>query len=169
MQCVKSVIEYVWSIDGCPNFLKAVQNFMSSSFPETAKYKIKAKVSSAPESLNSDVKFYLVIDTQFNGTCAVYMIKMDTMNTIDNNKHNSVPSASTGSIMSNMSLLYDIKIGNLNKYIYNNTVTLKFVFEIFHQNLISVSHAQSVPLTKVCSTNLHSKHLTEKHLTISMI
>lgn len=119
-------------------------------FPETAQYRIQMETSMVSSWWSSLIKFYIVTEVPFNGICNVFVI----------NKHNKLSLNSISGVISNMTLLYETSLEDLWNELDNNTLTMNFMLEIFHDYLNDTVHINSSPLSSILTTNLKSQNPT---------
>lgn len=120
-------------------------------FPEsTAQYIIQIEISIASEWLSSLVKFYLVTEVSFNGTCHVFIIDM----------YDKILVNSISGVLSNMTLLYETTVKALCDDLNKDTLTIGFTFEILYRYLIDTIHIEALPLSKLSLTYSNSQNST---------
>lgn len=124
---------------------------MSIAFPETAQHKIRMEISMVSEWWPSKIKFYILTEVPFNGICDVFAIHM----------HDKSGLNSISGIISNMTLLYETTLQELWNELDKDSLTMNFMFEIFHHSLIDTMHISSSPLSSSplsLLTNLKSQN-----------
>ncbi|KAL6439555.1 hypothetical protein ACFW04_003983 [Cataglyphis niger] len=146
-----NTIDYVWKLDGCSKLLKFLKPILSMPFPEsTAQYVIQIEISTASEWSSSLVKFYLVTEVAFNGSCDVFIIDM----------YDKILVNSIYGVLSNRTLLYETTVKTLCDDLDKDTVTIGFTFEILYRYLIDSIHIEALPLSKLSLTYSNSQNST---------
>ncbi|XP_025264202.1 uncharacterized protein LOC112637833 [Camponotus floridanus] len=145
-----SIVEYTWEINSAIIIFKTEKEFFSARFPKTSLYRIKLSIDNdTSDVMKSKLRFYLVTEKKFKGTCDVCVVNPF------NSQKIKCKSTSPG-LISNMILLYETTLESLKEYLINNKIVMYFKIEIIYKFLTQNIHID-VPLNTTLCEELNFK------------
>jgi len=138
-----SIVEFTWEINSAINIFKTEKEFFSVKFPKTSLYRIKLSIDNdTSDVMESKLRFYLVTETKFKGTCDIRVVNPYNLQ--------KIKCKSTSGLISNLTLLHETTLESLQKYLIDNTIVMYFQIEIIHKFFTQSIHMDVTPNTTLC-------------------
>lgn len=145
-----NIVEYIWEINRAMTVFKTQKEFFSAMFPETFLYRIKLTNNiDTSEVMKSTLRFYLLTETNFEGTCDVCIV--------DPLSFHKIVCKSISGLISNMTLLYETTLESLQNYIINDSLVMYFEIEFIHKFVTKSIHIDMMPSSTTLNKQLNSE------------